>query len=168
MEKVFRNSLFGYSKKSVVTYVADMNEDFSKKLMEKDLECTSAVQELREQLEQLRQENEQLRQESEQLRAGRQEVACALIDAKSFAAELKERAQEEDSAMRAENTARHQAELQRLRALSEHVDDLHGALRAVIEKMDAELSQYRAQCASVQTEYSTVELSPEEPHEARQ
>lgn len=147
MEKVFQNSLFGYSKKSVVTYIAGMNEEFSKKMLEKDLECRNTVQELKEQLEQLRRENEQLQ-------AGRQEVAGALIDAKAFAAELRERAEAEDTALRAENEAYHQAELQRLRALSANIDSLRGALRTIISNLDAELEQYGVRCQAVQAEFT--------------
>ena len=60
MVEVFRKSLFGYSKQSVVTYISELNEDFSKKLLEKDLECKQIVQELKAQIEVLKRENEAL------------------------------------------------------------------------------------------------------------
>ncbi|MDO4316347.1 MAG: hypothetical protein Q4C45_11265, partial [Oscillospiraceae bacterium] len=76
MTELFQTSLLGYSKKSVCAYIAEMNEEFSKKLLEKDMARKDAVQTLQEQLEQLKRENEQLRAE-------RREVAGALIDAKA-------------------------------------------------------------------------------------
>ena len=45
MAEVFRKSLFGYSRQSVVTYIPELKEDFSKKLPEKDLACKQTVQE---------------------------------------------------------------------------------------------------------------------------
>ena len=48
MAELFRSSLFGYSKKSVIAYVAEMNEDFSQKLLAKDMECRDTVRELKE------------------------------------------------------------------------------------------------------------------------
>lgn len=155
MEKVFRCSLFGYSKKSVMTYITGMNEEFSKKLMEKDLECRNTVQKLEEQLEQLRQENEQLQ-------AGRQEVAGALIDAKAFAAELVERAKEEDAAIRAKNEAYHQTEFQRLRALSNDIDALRASLRSAVRDLDDELERYGVRVRDIQSEFYG-ETPDEEP-----
>ena len=45
MAEVFRKSLFGYSRQSVVTYIPELKEDFSKKLLEKDPVCKQTVQE---------------------------------------------------------------------------------------------------------------------------
>lgn len=142
MVEVFRKSLFGYSKQSVVTYISELNEDFSKKLLEKDLECKQIVQELKAQIEVLKRENEALQ-------AGRQDVAGALIDAKAFAAELKEQAEAEDQAQRAKNEAYRQAELQRLQDISAHID----ALRDAICGIDAEMEQHETRCQAVQEEF---------------
>lgn len=48
MTELFQTSLFGYSKKSVHTYISEMNEDFSRKLLEKDGTCKETIQALRE------------------------------------------------------------------------------------------------------------------------
>lgn len=146
MVEVFRKSLFGYSKQSVVTYISELNEDFSKKLLEKDLECKQTVQELKAQIEVLKRENEALQ-------AGRQDVAGALIDAKAFAAELKEQAEAEDQAQRAKNEAYRQAELQRLQDISAHIDALRSALRDAICGIDAEMEQHETRCQAVQEEF---------------
>lgn len=155
MGKKLQSSLFGYSKKSVVAYIAGMNEEFSKKLLDKDLECKNTIQELKDQLEQLRQENEQLQ-------ASRQEVAGALIDAKAFAAELRERAEEENTALRAKNEAYHRAEFQRLQTLAANIDALRGDLRSAINKMDAELEQYGAECQAVQAKLGNAASEDQE------
>lgn len=146
MAELFQSSLFGYSKKSVCAYIAEMNEGFSQRLLEKDAECKRVTGELTAQLEQLRRENEELR-------AGRQEVAGALIDAKSFAAGLMERAAEEDRARRARSEACHAAELQRLQELAAGVDTLRGAIRAALSKMDEELEEYGVKCQAAQAKF---------------
>lgn len=143
MEKILKSSLFGYSKKSVGAYISGMNEEFSKKLLEKEQECRRTVQGLEEQLE-------ALRQEKEQLQAGRQEVAGALIDAKTFAAELMARAEEENRVQRAKNQVCHQAELRRLQALSAEIDALRESFRGAIGRMDAEMERYSAECQAAQ------------------
>lgn len=146
MKEILKSSLFGYSKKSVCEYIAGMNEEFSQKLLEKDLECKNMVQELKSQIEELKKENEQLQ-------TGRQEVAGALIDAKNFAAELKERAEAEDQARRIKNEEYQRAEFQRIQRLSGSVDALHGTLQAMLGKMDAELEAYKENCQTLQREF---------------
>ena len=146
MEKVFQSSLFGYSKKSVIAYVAEMNEEFSRKLLEKDLENKRTVQELKDQMEELKRENERLR-------AGRQEVAGALIDAKTFAGALMEKAEADSRARRAKNETYHQAEFQRLQALSANVDALRDAFRAAVSGMDEEMARYERRCRAAEEDF---------------
>lgn len=146
MTELFQISLFGYSKKHVRAYIAEINEEFSQKMLEKDKTCKDAVQALQEELERLRRENEQLRAE-------RQEVAGALIDAKAFAAGLIERAEEEDRAQRAKNAALQQAELQRLQGLASNIGGLRTALCSVLRGMDQELERYGAKCQAIRAEF---------------
>lgn len=157
MTELFQISLFGYSKKHVHAYIAEMNEDFSQKMLDKDKACKDTVQALREELERLRRENEQLRAE-------RQEVAGALIDAKAFAAGLIERAEEEDRAQRAKNAALQQAELHRLQALAANIDGLRKAFCSVLCGMEEEMEQYGSKCQAIQTEVS--QEGPEDADEA--
>lgn len=143
MEKVFQSSLFGYSKKSVMSYIASMNDRFTKQMLDKDLESKKIIQELQQELEQLRQENEKLQEE-------RREVAGALIDAKAYAAELRAQAEAEHTALREDYARRQQAELQKLQTLAAKTDVLRAALRSAIGNMDAELARHGAQCQAVQ------------------
>lgn len=153
MTELFQTSLLGYSKKGVCAYIAEMNEEFSQKLLEKDKACKDAVRTLQEQLEQLKRENGQLRAE-------RREVAGALIDAKAFAAGLMERAEEENRAQCAKNEALCQAELRRLQAMADDIEALRTAFCATLRDMDAELEQYRLRCQAAQ-----AELVPETPED---
>ena len=151
MTEQFQTSLFGYSKRSVHLYLSQMNEDFSHKLLEKEKEGRDAIQALNEKLEHLREENEQLRAE-------RKEVAGALIDAKSFAAELREQAEETDRAQRAKNEDIRRTERQRIRDLAGHIDRLRTEFRSMLSKMDEELEQYALLCKAIHAE--DMELPP--------
>lgn len=146
MTELFRTSLFGYSKKRVHAYISEINEGFSQKLLEKDMASKEAVQVLREQLEQLQRENDQLRAE-------RNEVAGALIDAKTFATGLMEQAEAENRTQREKNSAIQQAELQQVQLLTSHVDNLRQTFQAILHGMDKELEQYRMKCQSIRTDY---------------
>lgn len=155
MTEQFQNSLFGYSKQSVHQYISRMNEDFSQKLTAKEKEKHDAVQGLKEELERLRAENEQLKAE-------RGEVADSLIDAKAFAAELREKAEESDREQRAKNEDIHRAELKRLHDLAEHIDRLRTEIQSLLRNMDEELEQYVLLCKTLHTEDAENPLTQEE------
>lgn len=139
MAKLFRDSFFGYSKADVIAYISQMNEDFSKKLLVKDQENRLLVQRLEEQLTLLQQENEALR-------AQQQQVALALIDAKSFANDLRIQAQEEDRLLQQKNAERRREELQRLENVSGRISRLQDAIRDFLHSMDEDLEEQAVRC----------------------
>lgn len=154
MTEQFQTSLFGYSKRSVHLYISQMNEDFSNRLLEKEKEGREAVRAMNEELERLREENEQLRAE-------RRDVAGALIDAKSFAAELREQAEEADRVQRAKNEDIHRTELQRIRDLAEHIDQLRTEFRSALSTMDDELEQYALLCKALHAQETELSVPQE-------
>lgn len=152
MTELFRSSLFGYDKKSVSVYIAQMNEETSKRMMEKELEYKNRMQELQKELELLRQENEELRN-------GREAVANALIDAKSFAAELKEQTEQENREMLEKNKRQHAVELERIQAFAGTLENLQGAFRTALSSMEAELERYQSKCQAMQAKFEKCSLS---------
>ncbi len=151
MTELFRSSLFGYDKKSVSAYIAQMNEETSKRLMEKELENKNTMQEMQKELEQLRQENEELRN-------GREAVANALIDAKSFAAGLKEQTEQENREMQEKNKRHHAVELERIQAFAGEMDALQGAFRTTLSSMEEELERYQSKCRAMQAGFEKCAL----------
>lgn len=146
MTEVLQSSLFGYSKKSVAAYIAGLNEECAKKILEKELEYKRSLQELQEQIQVLQGENEALRAE-------RQKVAGALIDAKTFAADLMAREEAESAARRTRSQADHEAELQRLSALAADISALREAFRGVLTGMDGEMERYELQCQAARSRF---------------
>jgi len=145
MKEQLQNGLFGYSKQSVHAYLAEMNEDFSQKLLAKEKEGEDTIRALQEELQQLRQENETLRAE-------RREVAGVLIDAKSFAAGMREQAEKADRIQRAKSAELRQAERQRLQILARQIDRLQKSFRSTLERMDEELERHEASCQALWAE----------------
>lgn len=135
MANLFPTSLFGYSKTGVNDYISKLNEEVSRKLLEKEREH-------KEEVEALRAENARLAQENERLQALRQEVADALISAKDYASGLKRQAEEEDQIRRAAGAARQEAECRRIQAVAEQVDGLCRNFRDTLERMDRETAAY--------------------------
>lgn len=135
MAKLFSTRLFGYSRSGVNDYISRLNEEFSRKLLERD-------QAHKGETEALRAEVERLTRENEQLQALRQEVADALISAKDYAAGLKRQADADDQAQRTVNAARQAAEARRLQDVAERISGLRRAFRGALEQMDGQLASY--------------------------
>lgn len=136
MSNLFQISLFGYSKKAVNHYVSQRSEEFSKKLLEKDLEHREELKSLQEQVERLAKENEELK-------GVRQEIAEALISAKAYAVDLKRKAEEDAQAKRMMNMAYQETEFRRILSMAEKIDGLQQEFHSTLERMDRELSSYK-------------------------
>ncbi len=149
----FKTRLFGYCKRDVRDYVSKLNEEFSQKLLEREKESRDSAQALQKELDRLRQENEQFRAE-------RQKVAGVLIDARYFAAGLKEQAAAEDRVQRSKNAEFHQVERQRLQAFAGQIEQMRKSLHSTLNRMDEELEQYELNCQALQEGMKT-----DPPHE---
>lgn len=159
MNEQLRMGLFGYSKKSVHTYLSQLNEEFTQKLMEKELSHQEQLRELQAELERLTEENQGYL-------AQRQEVAEALIDAKLQGAALLEQAKQEDAVRRERNAARRQEENRRLSVLSGRIDRLQETLRQLMGAMDEELETHRLSCKTLESETEWAQEDTEWENEA--
>lgn len=134
-KKLLKGALFGYSKAGVCEYIANLNEDFSKKLLNVVQETDARQKALQEKNTRLEEENRALREEADR-------VSRILLDTKRYAEELRSKAEEEDLIFRAENRERYEAQLQRLYNYRENVNAIRDSLRAVLEDFDRELAQH--------------------------
>ena len=129
---------FGYTKASVCQYITQLNQDFSKRITEKDLAHENTVRELNARLERLEKENLRLREKQAA-------VSDAIIDAKHFSFALKEEAEEENRKSRLENAARNQAEQRRIYGYRQDIDKIRDALKNVLENIDSELDKIKSE-----------------------
>lgn len=126
---LLKKSFWGYSKISVSEYIARINQEFSQKLRDTAVEHEREKEELQEKLAQLERENKELQNRQNK-------VAAILLDAKAFAAQLKDKAEAENRKPQAENTAGSTAEFN-----SKSIDIMRGEIRNMFEAMDKELAQ---------------------------
>ncbi len=155
MTQVFKSSLFGYSKKSVCNYITEMSNECSRKLLEKDIECKTKLQEMEAVIEKLRQENNELR-------TGQHAVANALIDARKFADLQAKQAEEERLKLQKENTVSYNAEILRLKELADVITDLRKSIHDKLQSFDEELKTMDTSYKKVQEEYPPVYVMCEE------
>lgn len=144
-KKAFKNSFWGCSKTSVCEYIARINEEFSRKFLSTIAEHEQIQKELREKIAQVEKENEQLR-------SRQNEMTAILLDAKSFAAELNDKAKAENNRITAENTKRHMAELERIRSYGKRIDSIRDEIGNLLQIIDAELAQNRDRISVLENE----------------
>lgn len=129
-----KSGFWGYKKSNVCEYIAKMNEEFSRKLMTALDENDAMIQELQAKVAQLEEENAAYRSE-------RNRVTEALIDAKTFAANLKIQAAAEDEKSRAQNQAYNKKQRERIREFSSGINDIRNAVHQLLHVIDNDLSK---------------------------
>lgn len=143
--KELKSSFFGFNKAGVCAYIANMNEEFSQKMIEKDAAHAEEVRALRQRVEALEAENLELVKMQKH-------ISDTLIDAKTFAAELQAKAAAEDKQMREENAARNNAERERINRFGEGIDVIRDDIQGLLRKLDADLEKQREKMEQMLTE----------------
>ena len=92
-----KKGLCGYRKDAVFQYIAQQEEQFTQKMVEKDAQMEQRSRQDRSHIQELEQENRTLKEELSRLRAQQDQISQAILDARSSAEALKaeSRAQEE-------------------------------------------------------------------------
>ena len=135
LKKGFR----GYKKESVYQYITTMNEEFSKKLLEKDEKNEPTLQELRGRAAALEAELAHLRQENDQRRRMETAVADSIIDAKTYAEQLRSESRRQEEALRAALADRMAEENRRVDGYAAQISGLRDHLRGLLTALDGEL-----------------------------
>ena len=175
--KSLKTTLFGFSKKDVCEYIAQLNEEFSRKLREanegKEKE-NGSIKQLQARLEKLETENSRLQSELAEKEAtieklkksledmeddtleiskNKAEVADILLDVKNFANSLREKAISENNAMRRKNLEYNQEIQGRLTAYKSYVEKIHEDIVTMLQNMDDSLKLTTAELSARQEKF---------------
>ena len=134
-----KRGFWGYSKESVYHYIADLNEAFSARLMEKDQKVETATKELREQNQQLGAQVKELQTENRQLREKQLFVSDSIIDAKDYAAQLKAQALHKEQAFCHQLEERMKEENSRLDGYAQSISRVREQISQLLQNFDLEL-----------------------------
>lgn len=149
-KKLLKNGLFGYSKTSVCEYIAEVNEEFSRRLLEANEEHRRERMELKERIQALEAELGEYKQVHG-------DITTALLEAQQHAAELKRQAEAEDRRVRAENAERQQAQTDRLKEYIAAIDELQQKLAVFAAGASEELLTYLDRATVLASEYEEEE-----------
>ena len=179
--KNLRTTLFGFGKKDVCEYIAQLNEEFSRKLNEVNKRKNSDAKQLQSKLDEL--ENEKIRLEAEKdelqnqideneeiisglkkslesmkeenlgIRRNSDEVTDILLDVKNFANSLREKAILENDVMRRKNREHNQEIQTRLTAYKSDIGKIHENIIKMLQNMDDSLNQTTAELSAMQEKF---------------
>ncbi len=145
-----KSGLWGYRKNDVCEYIAKMNEEFSQKLMEALKENDSMIQELQAKVAQLEEENAVYRAE-------RDRVTETLMDAKTFAANLKTQATAENEKFCAQNQAYNEKQRERISEFRSGINEIRDAVHKLLHVIDNDLSKKDIDFSELQDNLQIIE-----------
>ena len=143
---IMKNAFFGYSKTSVCEYIAAMNEEFSRQILELENEHRKEKEELKGRLE-------ATEKELDEYKKAHGDIANALLEAKQYAASLKQRAEEENERLAAENKRIHKEQTERLARYEAAVDKLRRELSVFTADTDEKLTAYFGKAEDIAKEF---------------
>lgn len=136
---------FGYQKASVYQYITTLEETCSAKLAQQEEQARQAEASYQARIRQLEEELSQLRQKYEKQQEETLMVSSVLLDAKRYANQMRQDAQEQDAQARQgleQEYAQARGEIERCRQQAGRLRDL---FRTLLEELDQKAEAYAEQ-----------------------
>lgn len=151
MEKIIlKNALFGYSKTSVCEYIAQVNEEFSNRLL-------SITDEHQKEKNELKSKMEALETELAEYKRVHGDITTALIEARKYATTLKQQAEEDDRRIREENAEKYKVQETRLASYITEVEELREQLTNFVANSEKQLQGYLQSANNIASKYEIEE-----------
>lgn len=139
-----KSSFWGYKKSYVCEYIAEMNEQFSKKLMETIKDYDRQIVELNAKINRLEAENSALQKECSN-------VTQVIVDAKKFSDELRAKAEAEDKEFRDRNMDYNNEQMQRINTFCMGIDKIRDSARTLMASIDKELESKKEELSALKS-----------------
>ncbi len=131
---MLKSGLWGYQKSSVCQYIALINEEFSRKLMDTVEIHEQKERELREKIAQLEEETARLREERDQ-------VSLIISEAQAFSDNLRRNAEAEAQKLQENNKAYYARQRAHITELCTDINGIRDVLCHLLEPLDTELEK---------------------------
>lgn len=156
-----KSGFWGYKKSYVCEYIAGMNEQFSKKLMETIKDYDRQIGELNAKITHLEAENSALQKECSN-------VTQVIVDAKKFSDELRVKAEAEDKEFRDRNMDYNNEQMQRIHTFCMGIDKIRDSMRTLMASFDKDLESKKEELSALNNGLEKLTRSEEsaKSHEA--
>lgn len=147
---ILKKSFFGYSKTSVCEYIAQVNREFSERIM-------NTADEAKKERDELNAKIASLENELNKYKKIHADITNALMEAQQHSDDLKEKAELEDRKRREENAEKRDRENKRIMEYKAKIDELRRGLASFAAAADKELESYTSDIETLKKEYSGEE-----------
>lgn len=137
-----KKSFYGYSKESVYEYIAELNEEFSERVLKNDAEHNARIKSLEETINQLKNENLELKRRESA-------ITSALIEAQQYAKALKIQALKAHKEQVKDTEEKHAEARARINAIMEDITGFEKDIAASLEKIKADLQAFETKSDAI-------------------
>lgn len=139
---MLKSGLWGYKKNSVCEYIAEINQEFSYKLMDTIKNYDQKEKELHERISRLEEENAILRED-------RDRVTMIMTDAKKFSDDLRREAEMENKKFRDSNERYNTEQRRLIEEFCANIDQIRDSVYHLLNSFDMELSEVKNDLTSI-------------------
>ncbi len=150
MENNLKKSMLGYSKKSVLAFIADMDASYQQKInAQNELHQTNTqkIKELEQKINDLQKENELLLQKSN-------DVSSIFVDAKRFSDDLIAKTKAEEAEKVKKLRLAYQKENEKLMAYRNEIDALKISIQSAMQAFDNDLSDRKQNFSDTELKFN--------------
>ena len=137
-----KSGFWGYKKSYVCEYIAEMNEQFSKKLMGTIKDYDRQIEELNAKITHLEAENSALQKECSN-------VTQVIVDARKFSNELRVKAEAEDKEFRDRNMDYNNEQMRRIHTFCMGIDKIRDSMCTLMASIDKDLESKKEELSAV-------------------
>lgn len=147
---LLKTSIFGFSKTEVCDYITRVNNEFNGKIDALNAEHTKEKKDLQAQIA-------ALSEELEKYKKANGDIAQALFDAQQYAAELKEKANEDYKNSQQELVAYKESETDKLNEYRQRIEQVRKDIASFLSDIDDKLTIHMSKTEDLITEYNSEE-----------
>ena len=154
-----KTGFWGYKKFSVYQYITTLEEQFSAKLLEKDLETRTALDQAQARIQQLEQELSVLRQQYEEQQSAQMLISNTLLEAQRYADMLKKEAEARDRDAQQQHAEALEKREEMLRHYDAQLQQLRETFRSMLQEMDGSVQDLAGKAEALHADGAEGNLS---------
>ena len=154
-----KTGFWGYKKFSVYQYITALEEEFSAKLVEKEQESRTLLEQERQRVRELEEDLRALRQQYEAQKKEQMLIADTLMEAQRYAEEMKAQSQEREQTVRQQLEEALARREQEIRQYDLQLKRLRELFYSMLQEMDASAKEFGGELEDIKSQAPEKTLS---------
>lgn len=157
---------FGYQKASVYAYIAEVEEEYSSKLMEQERKAKENEERYQERIKELEAELEGSRSQAEKNLGDQLMIANTLMDAKRYGEALKRETQEQEKTVRRKLEEDRERLRRDLEQYGAQIQELRDYIQGMLTRMDGQVQEAQKKADQVKASEQKLGIAQPQASEA--